>query len=200
MTGNGDRFVLDLVRQAQKPALLLLNKIDRLADKQKLLPLIEWYAREHDWQAVVPLSARTGDRVEDLIAEIIKHLPAGDPVFAEDELTDQPMRAIVAEIVREKILQATGDELPYVTAVVTEQYDETRADLTRIHCAIFVERPTQKKIVVGHGGERIKEVGTRARRDIERLLGHRVHLELFVKVEADWRNSARALNEMGIKQ
>ncbi len=199
-TGNGDHFVLDLIKQAQLPALLLLNKIDKVPDKQKLLPLIEWYALEYDWRGVLPLSARKGDMVEEMIAEIIKHLPAGDPIFANDELTDQPLRALVAEIVREKILQVTGEELPYVTAVVTEQYDETRADLTRIGCVIYVERNSQKKIIVGHGGERIKDVGTRARHDIERLVGHRVHLDLFVKVEADWRNSERALNEMGIKQ
>jgi len=138
--------------------------------------------------------------VEDLLAEIIKQLPEGEPVFAADELTDQPMRAIVAEIVREKILQTTGEELPYVTAVVTEKYEEVRSDLARISCVIFVERASQKKIIVGRGGARIKEVGTRARQDIERLVGHRVHLELFVKVEADWRNSERALNEIGIKQ
>lgn len=199
-TGNGDRFVLDLIKQAQLPALLLLNKTDKVPDKQKLLPLMEWYAAGYDWRAVLPLSARKGDMVETMIAEIIKHLPVGEPLFAEDELTDQPMRALVAEIVREKVLQTTGDELPYVTAVVTEQYDETRADLTRIGCVIYVERDSQKKIIVGRGGAAIKDVGTRARQDIERLVGHRVHLELFVKVEADWRNSERALNEMGIKQ
>ncbi len=199
-TGNGDRFVLDLVKQAQLPALLLLNKTDKVPDKQKLLPLIEWYAQEYDWRAVLPLSARKGDMVEAMIMEIIKHLPIGEPLFAEDELTDQPLRALVAEIVREKILQTTGEELPYVTAVVTEEYDETRADLTRISCIIYVERDSQKKIIVGRAGERIKDVGTRARHDIERLVGHRVHLALFVKVEADWRNSERALNEMGIKQ
>src|SRR5205085_6930450 len=199
-TGNGDRFVLDLVKQSHKPALLILNKTDRLADKAKLLPLIEWYAKEYDWRAVLPLSARTGDMLEALLAEIIKQLPEGEPVFAADELTDQPMRAIAAEIVREKILQTTGEELPYVTAVVTERYDESRPDLTRISCTIVVERPTQKKIIVGRGGARIKEIGTRARQDIEHLVGHRVHLEPFVKVEADWRNSERALDEIGIKQ
>ncbi len=198
-TGNGDRFVLDLIKQAQLPALLLLNKIDKVPDKQKLLPLIEWYAQGYDWRAVLPLSARKGDMMEAMIAEIIKHLPTGEPLFAEDELTDQPLRALVAEIVREKILQTTGEELPYVTAVVTEEYDETRADLTRISCIIYVERDSQKKIIVGRGGERIKDVGTRARQDIERLVGHRVHLALFVKVEADWRNSERTLNEIGIK-
>jgi GTPase len=198
-TGNGDRFVLDLVKQAQKPALLILNKIDRLADKAQLLPLIERYAQAYDWRAVLPLSARTGDMLEDLLAEIIKHLPEREPIFAADELTDQPVRAIVAEIVREKILQTTGEEIPYVTAVVTEKYEEVRADLTHISCIIVVERASQKKIIVGRGGARIKEVGTRARQEIERLVGQRVHLELFVKVEADWRNSERALDEIGIK-
>ncbi|HKP71477.1 MAG TPA: GTPase Era [Pyrinomonadaceae bacterium] len=199
-TGNGDRFVLDLVKRSRKPALLLLNKSDRLPDKSKLLPLMQWYAGEYDWRAILPLSARTGDMVDALLAEVIKHLPEGEPLFAEDELTDQPVRALCAEIVREKILQTTGDEIPYVTAVVTERFDEEREDFTRIHCAIFVERNSQKAIIIGRGGERIKEIGTEARRDIERLIGHRAHLELFVKVQEDWRNSERALNEIGIKE
>ncbi len=198
-TGNGDRFVLDLVKKAQQPALLLLNKTDRLDDKSQLLPLIEWYGAEHQWQAVVPLSVRKGDMVDVLIGEIVRNLPEGDQIFDEDELTDQPLRTIVAEIVREKILATTGDEIPYVTAVVTEKFDEERPDLTRIHCAIFVERSGQKKIVIGHGAERLKEIGTKARQDIERLLGHRVFLELFVKVEENWRNSDRALNDLGIR-
>jgi GTP-binding protein Era len=108
------------------------------------------------------------------------------------------MRSIVAEIVREKILQTTGDEIPYVTAVVTEQYEQERADFARIHCVIFVERQSQKKIIIGHGAAALKETGTRARADIERLLGHRVHLQLFVRVQEDWRNSERALDEIGI--
>ncbi|MGH9900890.1 MAG: GTPase Era [Pyrinomonadaceae bacterium] len=198
-TGNGDRFVLDLVRQTARPAMLLLNKTDRINDKSQLLPLMEWYGREHEWRSVVPLSARRGDMIDVLVKEIIKNLPEGEPLFAEDELTDQPVRALVAEIVREKILQTTGEEIPYVTAVVTERYDEERADLTRIHCAVFVERASQKRIIIGKGGERLKEIGTRARHDIEHLVGHRVYLELFVKVEADWRNSERALDELGIK-
>jgi GTP-binding protein Era len=198
-TGNGDRFVLEMVKQSAKPALLLLNKTDRMKDKAELLPLMEWYGREHEWQGVVPMSARTGDNLGVLIAEIIKHLPEGEPIFAEDELTDQSMRTLAAEIVREKILHTTGEELPYVTAVVTERFDETDPELTRIHCAIFVERASQKRIIIGKGGERLKEIGTRARRDIERILGHRIYLELFVKVEENWRNSPRSLNELGIK-
>jgi GTP-binding protein Era len=197
-TGNGDKFVLDLVKRAGKPSLLLLNKTDKLADKGALLPLINWYANEYAWRAVVPVSALKGDMIAPLLDEMVKNLPAGEPLFAEDELTDQPVRQIVAEIVREKILHATGEELPYVTAVVTEQFEQERADFARISCAIFVERASQKRIVVGKQGAAIKDIGTRARRDIEALLGHRCHLELFVKVEEDWRNKDRLLDEFGI--
>lgn len=197
-TGNGDRFVLDLVKQSGKPSLLLMNKTDKLPDKSKLLPLIEWYQGEHDWQAVVPISALKGDQIEQLLAEVVKHLPQREPLFAADELTDQPLRVLAAEIVREKILEVTGEEIPYVTAVVTEKWEEVREDFTRIYCAIFVERPSQKKIIIGHGAERLKQIGTRARKDIERLLDHRCHLELFVKVEKDWRERAHLLDELGI--
>ncbi len=200
-TGNGDRFVLDLVKQTGKPALLLLNKTDKISDKTQLLPLIEWYNAQHDaWRAIIPLSALKGKMIEDFLGEVLKNLPAGEPIFDEDELTDQPLRSIVAEMVREKILHTTGEEIPYVTAVVTERYDESDPALVRINCAIYVERDSQKRIIIGKGGARIKEIGTRARQDIERLLSTRVYLELFVKVEEDWRNSARALNEMGIKE
>ena len=198
-TGNGDRFVLDLVRQSPKPALLLLNKTDRLPDKSKLLPLIEWYQQEHDWQAIVPISALKGDQIESLLGEILKNLPEGEPIFAEDEITDQSMRSIAAETVREKLLEVTGEEIPYVTAVITERWQDERPDFTRIHCAIFVERESQKRIIIGRGGLRLKQVGTRARRDIEAMLGHRCHLELFVKVEEDWREREHLLDEMGIK-
>jgi GTP-binding protein Era len=199
-TGNGDRFVLDLVKQSGQPSLLLLNKTDKLGDKSKLLPLIELYQGEHDWRAVVPISALKGDQIEQLLAEVIKHLPERKPLFAADELTDQPVRVLASEIVREKILEVTGEEIPYVTAVVTEKWEEVREDFTRIYCAIFVERPSQKKIIIGRGAERLKQIGTRARKDIERLLSHRCHLELFVKVEADWRQRAHLLDELGIKR
>ena len=198
-TGAGDRFVLELIKDSNKPALLLLNKIDKLADKSKLLPLIDFYQNEYEWREVIPISALKGEMLDKLPAEIIKHLPASEPLFAEDELTDQSMRSLVSEIVREKILRTTGEEIPYVTAVVTEKWEEERADFTRIYCAIFVERASQKKIVIGHGASRLKEIGTQARQEIEKLVGHRVHLELFVKVEADWRNKENLLEELGIR-
>ena len=197
-TGKGDRFVLELVQKSGKPAILLLNKIDKLRDKAALLPLIDWYRGQYDWLEVIPISALKGSALEELENEIIKHLPQAEPLFDEDELTDQSLRTLVAEIVRERILQSTGEEIPYVTAVVTEKWEDVRDDFTRIHCAILVERPSQKKIVIGKGASRLKEIGTRARKEIEQLLGHRVHLELFVKVEEEWRNKKHLLDEMGI--
>ncbi|HKR15108.1 MAG TPA: GTPase Era [Pyrinomonadaceae bacterium] len=197
-TGNGDRFVLDLVKQSEKPALLLLNKIDKLEDKAALLPLMDWYRNQYDWREIIPISALKEEMTDVLLDSCLRHLPEGEPIFAEDELTDQTLRTLVAEIVREKVLRSSGDEIPYVTAVVTEQYEEVREDFARIHCVIVVERTSQKKIVIGKGASRLKEIGIAARRDIEELLGHRVHLELFVKVEEDWRNSARLLDEYGL--
>jgi GTP-binding protein Era len=197
-TGNGDRFVLELVKQSDKPSLLLLNKTDRLADKSKLLPLIESYQHEHDWKAIVPISALKGDQIEQLLREMLNNLPEAEPIFSPDEFTDQPMRVLVAETVREKILESTGEEIPYVTAVVTERWEEVRDDFTRIYCAIFVERESQKKIIIGRGAQRLKQIGMRARSEIEKMLGHRCHLELFVKVEEDWRDQQHLLDEMGI--
>ena len=197
-TGNGDRFVLDLVKQSGKPSILLLNKTDKLADKSQLLPLIELYQNEHEWKAIVPISALKGDQIEQLLHEMSENLPEGAPIFSDDEFTDQSMRALAAEIVREKILETTGEEIPYVTAVVTERWEEEREDFTRIYCTIFVERDSQKKIIIGRGALRLKQIGTRARGEIEKMLGHRCHLQLFVKVEEDWRDKQRLLNEMGI--
>lgn len=198
-TGNGDRFVLDLIKQSEKPALLLLNKIDKLEDKAALLPLIDWYRTQYDWREVIPISALKEEMTDVVVDACLRHLPEGEPIFSEDELTDQTLRSLAAEIVREKVLHATGDEIPYVTAVATERFEEVREDFTRIYCVIVVERQSQKKIIIGRGASRLKEIGIRARRDIEELLGHRCHLELFVKVEEDWRNSPHLLDEYGLE-
>jgi GTPase len=197
-TGNGDRFVLDLINQSGKPSLLLLNKIDKLENKSELLPLIDWYRNEYDWREVVPISALKNEMTDELLTNILLHLPQGEPIFSPDELTDQSLRTLTAEIVREKVLQATQDEIPYVTAVITEKFEEVREDFTRIYCTIVVERPSQKKIIIGKGASQLKEIGIRARREIESLIGHRCHLELFVKVEADWRNKQQLLDEYGL--
>ena len=199
-TGNGDRFVLDLVKQAAKPSILLLNKIDKMKDKKLLLPLIDFYSKEYEFAETVPISALKGDAVDLLLGQIVKHLPEGEPIFGEDEMTDQPMRAIVAEMVREKILSSTGEEIPYVTAVVTERWDESDPEQLRIYCAIYVERDSQKAIIIGKGGSKLKKVGTEARADIENLLGRHVYLQLFVKVVEDWRNRSRELDEIGVRE
>lgn len=199
-TGNGDKFVFDLVKDSGKPAVLVLNKIDKIKDKNALLPLIESYAKEFEFAEIVPVSALKGEAVDNLLNQIIKHLPEADAIFAEDEMTDQSMRTIVAEMVREKILASTGEEIPYVTAVVTEMYDESDPNLPKIYCAIYVERSSQKKIIIGKGGAKIRDIGTKARADIEKLLGTRVYLKLFVKVVEDWRNQERSLDEIGVKE
>lgn len=197
-TGNGDRFVLDLVKRSEKPSLLLLNKIDKLDDRSKLLPLIDWYRTEHEWREIIPISALKSEQTDELLRSCIRHLPEAEAIFAEDELTDQSLRVLVAEIVREKVLHTTGDEIPYVTAVFTEKFEETREDFARINCTIVVERASQKKIIIGKGASRLKDIGIKARREVETLLGHRVHLELFVKVEEDWRNKHQLLDEYGL--
>jgi len=199
-TGNGDRFVLDLVKQAAKPTVLVLNKIDKIKDKGNLLPLIEWYSSEYGFAEVVPASALKGEAIDNLLTQIVKHLPEGEPIFGEDELTDQPIRSIVAEMVREKILMSTGEEIPYVTAVVTEVFDESDPEVLKIFCAIYVERPSQKKIIIGKQGARVKDIGTRARADIEELTGRKVFLKLFVKVVEDWRNRESDLDTLGIRK
>ena len=199
-TGNGDRFVFELVKDSGKPALLVLNKIDKIKAKSDLLPLIDGYSGEHEFAEIIPISALKGDAIDNLLTQIVKHLPVGEPIFGEDEMTDQPLRSIAAEMVREKILASTGEEIPYVTAVVPEVWDDSDPEITRIFCAIYVERASQKKIVIGKGGSRIKDVGTKARIDIEKLIGKKVFLKLFVKVVEDWRNRERDLDEMGVRQ
>jgi len=197
-TGNGDKFVLDLVKESEKPSVLVLNKIDKIKDKSLLLPLIDLYRKEYEFAAIVPVSGLKGNAVDDLLDQIASQLPEGDPIFAEDELTDQPMRVLIAEMVREKILETTGEEIPYVTAVVTEVYDETDPGLLRIFCAIYVERASQKKIIIGKQGSRLKDVGTKARLEFENLSGQKVFLKLFVKVVEDWRNREQTLDELGL--
>ena len=196
--GRGDEFVLSMMKRIETPAFLVPNKVDALKDKTKLLPLIARYIGERQFSEVIPISALNGDGIDLLIGKIFEALPAGPMLYPEDEMTDQPERVLVAELVREKILQVTGEELPYVTAVFTERWEDS-ADITRIHCLILVERASHRAIVIGRGGARLKEIGTAARADIEKLLGRRVFLNLFVKVRERWRDDERALDELGIR-
>ncbi len=196
--GRGDEFVSGLIRNVRVPVVLVLNKIDVVA-KSALLPLIELARKWHDFAAIVPVSAQTGDGVDRLERVLLDHLPEADPVYPEDFLTDQPERALAAEIVREKVLQHTRAELPFSTAVAVDQFDESaRAELLKLYCTIFVEQESQKPIVIGRGGDMIKRIGTDARIDLERFFGTKVFLDLRVKVNPDWRNDERALDQLGV--
>jgi GTP-binding protein Era len=195
--GHGDQFVLDMLKRVPTRAFLLLNKVDALRDKSKLLPLIGRYTNERDFVEVIPTSALKGDGVEVVVTKAFEYLHEGPLLYPEDEITDQPERVLAAELVREKILAVTGEELPYVTAVVTERWEEAE-EITRIHCLIYVERASHRAIVIGSRGARLKQIGTAARADIEKLLGRHVFLNLFVKVREHWRDDERALNELGI--
>lgn len=195
--GHGDQFVLDMLKRVPTRAFLLLNKVDTLRDKSKLLPLIGRYTQQRDFVEVIPTSALKGEGVEVMVTKAFECLPGGPLLYPEDEITDQPERVLAAELVREKILAVTGEELPYVTAVVTERWEEAE-EITRIHCLIYVERASHRAIVIGKAGARLKQIGTAARADIEKLLGRHVFLNLFVKVREHWRDDERALNELGI--
>jgi GTP-binding protein Era len=199
--GTGDRFVLDLVRAAPTKAVLALNKID-CVPKPTLLPLIDQYARADRFAAIVPVSALTGDGVAALEGEILAALPDGDPLYPEDYLTDQTERGLAAELIREKVLHHTHDELPYSTAVVIDRFEEPDEErgLTRIYASILVDHDSQKPIVVGKGGSMIKRIGTEARQDLETMLAGRVFLDLHVKVRRDWRDDERILDEIGLKR
>jgi len=196
--GSGDRFVRDLLGKAHVPVVLILNKIDRLA-KPKLLPMIE-AARSFPFVEIVPVSALDGTNVDRLERVLLDHLPEGEPLYPRDFVTDQPERFFVAEIVREKVLEFTRDELPFTTAVVVDRFEEPDAKgLMRLYCSIVVERDSQKGILVGRGGEMIKRIGTTARVDLERFFETRVYLDLRVKVRSDWREDDRVLDELGMK-
>ncbi len=198
--GSGDNFVLDMIKEAKKPTILLLNKTDRMMDKKALLPLIEHYSSEYSFAEIIPLSALKGDNHELLINKLFEYLPEGELLFEDPEqYTDQMERTIVAELVREKILEMTQQELPYSTAVRTEMWKQERG-AAEIHCVIYVERDSQKPIIIGKGGAMLKAIGTKARRDIEKLLGRHVRLTLFVRVQGDWRNDPHTLDELGIQE
>jgi len=191
-----DQFLLDMVARSGTPSFLLLNKIDLLRqEKAKLLPLIEEYSKLHEFRQVLPLSARKRDGLDVLVEKLIAALPEGPKYFPEDQVTDQPARFMVAEIIREQILLETREELPYATTVIIEQFEEG-AKLTRIAAAIFCERESQKGILVGKGGQMLKKIGTEARLQMEKMLGTKVFLELFVKVRSGWRDSREFVDDL----
>ncbi len=204
---NEDAYILEMVKKLDCPVFLVLNKIDAIDEKEALLPLIAQFSALHNYAEVVPISARSGDGLERLIAKLVEYMPEGQRHFRKGQFTDQPERFLAAEIIREKILNLTGEEVPYASAVVIERFEERRAakalpgkpkskPLTRISAAIFCERSGQKAILIGKGGAMLKQIGIAARKELEHFLGIQVHLELFVKVADDWRGSGAFLDSL----
>ena len=196
--GHGDEYVASLLKNVKTPVVLVLNKID-LVSKKTLLLLIESAQRWHNFAAIVPVSATTGDGIDRLERLLLDQLPESDPIYPEDFLTDQAERTLVAEIVREKLLHHTRNELPFSTAVIVDQFDESDRDrVLRLYCTIYVETESQKPIVIGRGGGMIKQIGTEARKELEAFFDTKVFLDLRVKVDPDWRNNDRTLDELGV--
>ena len=197
--GPGDRYLLNAVKDVKTPTVLALNKVDLIA-KPKLLPIIDHYQRAHPFAEIVPVSATDGTNVDVLEKLFLQYLPEGEPLYPVDYVTDQPERFFIGEIVREQVLQLTHDELPFSTAVIVDRIETAADGITKIYCTILVERESQKPIVVGRAGSMIKQIGTAARRELERYLDTRVYLDLHVKVKSEWRDDERLLDEMGLRR
>ena len=193
---DDDQLVLDKVQAAGKPVILVANKIDKLRDKGDALPVLDELSRRMEFHAVIPLSASRGFNVEALEREIVGLLPKGPALFPEEQVTDRSQQFLVAELVREQLMNALGQEVPYSATVEVEEFTVEQG-LTRIGALIWVERPSQKAIIIGRGGERLKLIGQRARREIETMVGQKVFLRLWVKVRQGWADDERALRSLG---
>jgi len=198
--GAGENYILELLQKVKTPVILVANKIDKLQDKSKLFNIINEYTALYNFAAVVPVSALEDKEFPGLVEEITKHLPEGPDYFPDDMITDQPERVIAAEMIREKVLISTRDEVPHSIAVEVDEFKVRENEDVYIRATIFVERDSQKGIVIGAKGSLLKKIGQQARRDIEALLGCKVFLELWVKVKADWRNKDKALKQFGYKE
>jgi GTPase len=194
--GPGEEYIIEMLKQTKTPCVLVLNKVDLLATKELLMLKIQQFAALVDFTAIVPISAKTGENSDELLNVIFAQLSPGPMYYPEDEVTDQPERFIMAELVREKVLQLTHDEIPHSIAVVIEEVEEKKT-LVKVRALIVVERESQKGIVIGAGGRQLKEISSLARLDIEALLGSKVFLEVWVKVKKDWRNRPDSLRNYG---
>lgn len=197
--GGGDRYIIEQLSQVKTPVILVINKID-LVEKTSLLELINYYQGLMDFQEIVPVSAFKGDNVDALISTLTKHLSEGPQYYPDDMITDQPERAIVKEIIREKVLHLTRDEIPHSVAVDIEEMKARKDNLVYIQAIIFTERDSQKGIIVGKDGQLLKKIGGLARIEIENLLGSKVYLDLWVKVKKDWRNRDNLLRDFGFTE
>ena len=196
--GPGDNFVIEQLRKVNVPVFLIVNKIDTM-DKQDLLEAIVSYENSYPFEAVVPISAKEKDNIEEVVNLLEKHLPEGPKYFPDDMITDQPERLIISDIVREKILLQTHDEIPHAIAVDVDEMKTRDDGTTYVRATIYVERDSQKGIIIGKQGAMLKTIGRQARGDIERLLATKVFLDLWVKVKKDWRNKSGMLSELGYR-
>lgn len=197
--GPGDRFVIDLLSRTKSPVFLVINKID-LIHPDELLPIIETYQAEFDFAEIVPISALQGNNIERLFDVLKTYIPEGPQYYPDDQVTDHPERFIMAELIREKVLHFTHEEVPHSVAVTIEKIERDDNGKVHVMANIIVERNSQKGILIGKQGAMMKQIGTGARREIERLLGSKVYLELWVKVQKDWRNKQIHLREFGFKE
>ncbi|MFD2672372.1 GTPase Era [Marinicrinis sediminis] len=196
--GAGDRFIIDQLQQVQTPVFLVLNKIDQV-HPDELLPLIATYKDLYDFAEIVPISALHGNNVQTLLDQILKYIPEGPQYYPDDQVTDYPEQFICAELVREKILHMTREEIPHSIAVYIEDMKVQDNGVVQIGAVIYVERDSQKGIIIGKRGALLKEIGQQARQDMEALLGSKIFLELWVKVKKDWRNQEHVLKDLGFR-
>ncbi|EEK82326.1 GTP-binding protein era [Bacillus thuringiensis serovar tochigiensis BGSC 4Y1] len=197
--GRGEEFIIEKLKETKQPVFLVINKIDQVHPEQ-LLELIDQYRKLHDFAEIVPISALDGNNVESLIGTIKKYLPEGPQYYPDNQVTDHPERFIIAELIREKVLHLTREEVPHSVAVVIDAIQKREGGAVYINATIVVERPSQKGIIIGKQGKMLKEVGKRARFDIEALLGSKVFLEVWVKVQKDWRNKMSQLRDLGFRE
>lgn len=197
--GPGDNFIMERLKTVKSPVFLVLNKIDKIHPDQ-LLPIIEDYRSLVDFEQVIPISAADGNNVETLLSEVTKYLPEGPQFYPDDQVTDHPEYFIISELIREKVLELTREEVPHSVAVVVESMKRNELGKVQVHAAIIVERSSQKGIIIGKGGKMLKDIGIRARRDIEVLLGDKIYLDLWVKVQKDWRDRQTSLQDYGYRK
>ncbi|MGB7999123.1 MAG: GTPase Era, partial [Anaerobacillus sp.] len=198
--GAGDQYIIDRLQNVESPVFLVINKIDQVHPEQ-LFPMINFYKDKYSFAEIVPISALQGNNVNTLLEQVIDYLEEGPQYYPSDHVTDHPERFIVAELVREKVLHLTREEIPHSVTVVTEQMVKREgSDVIDIHVTVVVERSSQKGIIIGKQGKMLKEVGKRARQDIEALLGSRVFMEIWVKVVKDWRNKPSSLRDYGYRE
>ncbi|MFC6464431.1 GTPase Era [Marinilactibacillus sp. GCM10026970] len=196
--GPGDNFIIEKLQHISTPVFLILNKIDQV-HPDELLPIIEDYQEQYDFDEIIPISAIDGNNVDRMLDVVIKYLDEGPQYYPEDQVSDHPEYFIVSELIREKVLELTREEVPHSVAVVVERMVRDEYDKVKVDATIIVERKSQKGIIIGKGGKMLKEIGTRARKDIERLLGDKIYLETWVKVQSDWRDKQTYLSDYGYK-